>query len=151
MRTIANEEAAAVGVASPRRGSHLAQVRWGSHIFAALSVGEGRKKWITAVQEDLLKPIAQTSGECLELHESCKSWICALFSFFSFFLAFSVTFSQTQQPWNQPSLNVCNFHWYMVIAFKQLHHHHLLKQAQTSSFAFRAPDGSLASSLCQRN
>lgn len=71
MRTITNEgvveQEPGIVVHLPRRGGHLVQVRRGGHIPAAPYIG---KKWVTSVEEQFDRPIAQTSGAGVELHES---------------------------------------------------------------------------------
>lgn len=81
MRTITNEgvveQEPGTVVHLPRRGSHLAQVRWGSHIPAAPHM---QKKWVTRAEEEFARAIAQTSGERLEWRDSSggKSEVCAV-------------------------------------------------------------------------
>lgn len=82
MRTITNEglveQEPGTVVHLPRRGSHLAQVRWGSHTPAAPYMQ--KKKWVTRAEEEFASAIAQTSGEMLEWCENSggKSYACAV-------------------------------------------------------------------------
>lgn len=74
-RTLANEgvveQQPGAVVHLPRRSSHLAQVRWSSHIPAAPYMEIKNKKWVTrSLCYWFTGSIAQTSGEGWELRES---------------------------------------------------------------------------------